>query len=190
MLSSPNSCLQEKPLMRRHRTHLLLAFILSGSIAAAAQAAKPAASPLASLAFLQGTWDAKAQGDTDATATGAYTFQLELNGHILARHGAYASCKGPQDFDCSHKDLLYVYSDGSPQPLKAIFFDNEGHVIHYTVTTPDPTTAVFLSDSSAPGPQFRLTYSLSGGVMSGKFQMLMPGQTEWRDYLIWSGARK
>ncbi len=63
-------------------------------------------------------------------------------------------------------------------------------MIHYDVSTPDATTAVFLSDSSSPGPRFRLTYSLKGGIMSGKFQMQMPGQSEWRDYLTWSGAKK
>jgi hypothetical protein len=155
-----------------------------------AQTPKPAASPLAPLAFLQGTWAAKAQGDTGAQGDADYTFELELRGNILARHGSYASCKGPQDFDCAHQDLLYVYPDGPSQSLKAIYFDNEGHVIHYDVSTPDATTAVFLSDPSAPGPRFRLTYSLKGGIMSGKFQMLMPGQTEWRDYLTWSGAKK
>ena len=32
----------------------------------------------------------------------------------------------------------------------AIYFDNEGHVIHYTVSTPDSSTAIFISDASLP----------------------------------------
>jgi hypothetical protein len=39
-----------------------------------------------------------------------------------------------------------------------MYFDNEGHVIHYNVSTPDATTVVFLSDASGAGPQFRLMY--------------------------------
>jgi hypothetical protein len=74
--------------------------------------------------------------------------------------------------------------------MKAIYFDNEGHVIHYDVSTPDPTTAVFLSDASATGPQFRLTYQRKNSTMSGKFQVRMPGQTEWQSYLEWSGDKK
>ncbi len=155
-----------------------------------AQPAPAAKDPLRALAFLQGTWEAKAHGDTGAQGNADYTFALELRGNVLARHGAYSSCKGPADFDCGHNDLLYVYADGPAQSLKAIYFDNEGHVIHYDVSTPDSTTAVFLSDSSSPGPRFRLTYSLKGGIMSGKFQMLAPGQTEWRSYLEWSGSKK
>ena len=76
------------------------------------------------------------------------------------------------------------------QPLKAIYFDNEGHVIHYNVTNPTPTTAVFLSDAAQPGPQFRLTYELKGESMSGKFQMKMPNQPDWKSYLEWSGPKQ
>lgn len=147
--------------------------------------------PWNALRFLEGTWDAKTQGQTSGvTAAGAYSFKKELGGHILARHSSAAGCKGPADFDCEHGDLLYVFQDALRQPLKAIYFDNEGHVIHYSVSTPNPASAVFLSDPTAPGPQYRLVYELKGAVMWGKFQMRMPGRTEWTSYLEWSGAKK
>jgi hypothetical protein len=114
---------------------------------------------------------------------------LELRDHIMARHGDLSQCKGPADFDCGHGDLLYIYHDSSTQPLKAIYFDNEGHVIHYDVSTPSPASVIFLSDSSQPGPQFRLVYELKDQIMYGKFQMRMPGQQDWKSYLEWSGAR-
>lgn len=156
-----------------------------------AQGAKPAVNPLAPLEFLQGTWQANnVHGDSGGTGSGDYTFGLELAGHVLARHGSYADCKGPQDFNCDHHDLLYVYADDAAKGLRAIYFSNEGHVIHYSVSTPEPTRAVFLSDASDPGPQFQLVYSLKGAIMSGKFQIKMPGQSEWRSYLEWSGAKK
>lgn len=72
--------------------------------------------------------------------------------------------------------------------MKAIYFDNEGHVIHYDVSAPNPTTAIFLSEAPHPGPQFRLVYELKGSIMSGQFQMRMSGQNEWKSYLEWSGA--
>ena len=34
--------------------------------------------------------------------------------------------------------------------LFALYLDSEGHVIYYTITTPDPHTAIFLSQSSSP----------------------------------------
>lgn len=155
-----------------------------------AQAPDATSNPFQPLAFLQGTWNAKAQGDTGAAATGWYTFQLELADHVLARHSYTAECKGPSNYDCAHGDLLYIYVDGAGQALKAIYFDSEGHIIHYDVSTPEPGTAVFLSDASIPGPQFRLVYTLKDSILSGKFQMRVPGQTEWRSYLEWTGGRK
>jgi len=143
------------------------------------------------LTFLEGTWDAKAEGPAGATTSGTYTFERELGGHIFARHStSNAGCKGPATFDCEHGDLLYVYEEAPGQPLQAIYFDNEGHVIHYDVSTPAPTTVVFDSEPSQPGPRFRLVYELNNSIMAGKFEMQMPGQTEWKTYLEWSGAKK
>lgn len=147
--------------------------------------------PWIALSFLEGTWDAKTHGETSGVnAAGTYSFRKELGGHILARHSSAAGCKGPADFNCEHGDLLYVFQDATGQPLKAIYFDNEGHVIHYSVSTPSPASALFLSDPTAPGPQYRLVYELNGAVMSGRFQMRMPGKTEWTSYLEWSGVKK
>jgi hypothetical protein len=153
--------------------------------------AAPAVDSWKPLQFLVGTWEGKTQGGSaQAAVAGTYTFQLELRNHVLARHFSNSECKGPASFDCEHGDLLYIYQDAAEQPLKAIYFDNEGHVIHYDVSIPSPTTAIFLSEASRPGPQFRLIYELKDAVMSGKFQMRMPGQTDWKSYLEWSGPKK
>jgi hypothetical protein len=166
----------------------LLAGLLLLCLFLSAQTPTTPTHPFQSLSFLEGTWDAKAQGNGGAAASGSYTFKLELTDHVLARHSYTAACKGPADYNCDHGDLLYVYEEAGK--LKAIYLDNEGHVIHYEVTTPEPNTAVFLSDGSNPGPSFRLTYSLKDAIMSGKFQVRMPGQTQWNSYLQWSGAKK
>ncbi|MGB6944961.1 MAG: hypothetical protein WBE37_21365 [Bryobacteraceae bacterium] len=143
------------------------------------------------LSFLEGTWDARTQGGTaGASASGTYIFKREVGGHLLARHSSGAGCKGPGDFDCDHSDLLLIYQEAPGQPLQGIYFDNEGHVIHYTVSTPALNSAVLTSDASAPGPHYRLVYKLEGGVMSGKFQIQMPGKTPWRSYLEWSGDKR
>jgi hypothetical protein len=141
------------------------------------------------LRFLLGTWEAESGGGTAAAkAIGVYSFAFELNNQILARHSGNASCKAPSDFNCDHSDLLYLYLEGGT--VKAIYFDNEGHTIHYSVTTPTPKSAVFLSDPATPGPQFRLAYERKDAVLSGKFQMKMPGQNEFKSYLEWSGSSK
>jgi hypothetical protein len=159
-----------------------------------AQSTPPSgADPWKALSFLQGTWSASTTtaGSSGGNVSGTYTFRSELGNHILARHTTnIEGCKGPATFDCDHGDLLYIYQNATGQSLKAIYFDNEGHVIHYDVSTPDATTAMFLSDASQPGPQFRLLYELKGAIMQGKFQMRMPGQNEWKSYLEWSGPKK
>jgi hypothetical protein len=147
--------------------------------------------PWAGLRFLIGSWEAKTTGGmAQAQSSGAYAFGLELHDHVLARHSSGGACKGPEDFDCQHSDLLYIYPAGDGQTLQAIYFDNEGHVLRYDVSTPKPGSAVFLSDPAQPGPQFRLSYELAGGLMIGKFQLRMPGRTEFTSYLEWGGKRQ
>ena len=147
--------------------------------------------PWAGLRFLIGSWEAKTTGGTaQAQSSAVYSFRMELRGHVMARHSGGGACKGPDSFDCLHSDLLFIYPEGPNQALKAIYFDNEGHVIHYTVSTPKPGSVVFLSESGQPGPEFRLSYDLADGVMMGKFQLRMPGQTEFTSYLEWSGKRQ
>jgi len=147
--------------------------------------------PWAGLRFLLGSWEAKTTGGmAQAQASAGYAFRLELRDHVLVRHTRSGGCKGPEDFDCLHGDVLYVYPAASGKTLQAIYFDNEGHVIHYDVSSPKPDTAVFLSDPAQPGPQFRLSYELVEGVMTGKFQLKMPGQADFMSYLEWSGKQE
>lgn len=144
------------------------------------------------LEFLEGTWEADTQaGSAKAEVSGTYSFKFELKHHVMVRHtDDSAACKGPATFDCEHSDVLYIYQEAANQPLKAIYLDNEGHVIHYAVSTPDAVTAAFISEASPSAPQFQLIYQRKGAVLSGKFQMRMPGQTEWKSYLEWNGAKR
>ena len=152
-------------------------------------AAQTKPDPFAAIQFLTGTWEAKGSGPGGVSPTGTYTFAPDLKNHLLSRFATTdKGCKGPVSFDCDHGDMLYIYPEAGS--LRAIYFDNEGHVLHYAVTTPTPTSVLFLSDAAQPGPQFRLTYELKSGVMYGKFQMHMPGSPDWTTYLDWSGAKK
>jgi len=168
-------------------TALILGFLV---LRQSGIAASEASDPWQALHFLEGTWEAHtAGGGAAAGALGWYSFTKELKGHVLARHGEVSGCQAPREFDCQHTDLLYVYQELPGQPLAAIYLDNEGHVLHYEVSVPAPDTVVFLS-AAGHGPQFRLTYQLEKGVMSGKFQMRAPGQKDWNSYLEWSGKQR
>jgi hypothetical protein len=170
---------------------LAIVLCVAGSYAPCASPAESGIDPWKSMQFLIGTWDARTEGGSAAAAgAGTYTFQPELRNHVLVRHSSSEKCKGPADYDCKHADLLFVYQEAPDQSFKAIYFDNDGHVIHCDVSVPTPTTVIMFSEPSRPGPQFRIAYELKGATMYGKFQMCSPGQTEFHSYLEWSGPKK
>ena len=176
----------------------LCAAMLTLATAAIAQAPPaPAADPLQALDFLVGTWSATtgAGGAAGARVIGKSTFRRDLGGHALQRTGSLDACTGPQTFDCQHHDQLTIFPDASSphgSGLYALYLDNEGHVIYYTVSTPAPHTAIFLSQGPPSAPHFRLSYRLEGSgptaVLAGKFEGSAPGTTDFHSYLEWSGS--
>jgi len=170
---------------------LLLALLLAPVLPLQAQTPPSGADPWAGLRFLLGNWEAKTTGGmAQAVSTGSYSFALELNGQLLARHSQNSSCSGPASYNCQHSDLLYIYAEAGSPALRAIYFDSEGHTIHYAVSTPQPNTAVFLSDPAQPGPRFRLSYERAGDLLQGKFELQAPGQGAFHTYLSWTGNQK
>lgn len=122
------------------------------------------AGPFDSLRFLQGDWVAEG---------GSFSLRPELGGKVLVRH----------NLSGSHEDLMVISHDG------ADYWDNEGHVIRYTVTA-DGKSAVFLSKEDAPGPRYRLTYVSTGAdTVSIKFEIAPPGKP-FQLYLEGKARRK
>jgi hypothetical protein len=184
------------------RLALLALALCAASLKAQTPTSAPAVDPLAPLDFLIGTWSAKtntAASASGAQANGTYTFRRDLNGHALARSSASDNCKGPANFDCGHHDQLTIFADPNAMALHkasllALYLDSEGHVIYYTVSTPDAHTAILNSQSLPSLPKYRLIYHLEGegpkAIMSGKFQMAAPGSDDFHSYLEWSGTKQ
>jgi hypothetical protein len=99
------------------RIALLAAVILLTVCGVAAQSPAKStakADPWAGLRFLLGSWSAKTTGGmAQAQASAGYAFRLELRDHVLARHSRSGACNAPDDFDCQHSDLLYIYPSGN-----------------------------------------------------------------------------
>lgn len=169
---------------------MLRKLFFAAALACTALCVHAQTSRLDALNFLLGTWSAStnANGSAGAKAIGTYTFARDLNGHAVLRTSSSDQCTGPKNFDCQHHDQLTIYTEPTGE-LAALYIDNEGHVIHYAVTTPDAMTAVFLSQGPAGAPHFQLIYHFDGKVMSGKFQGSAPGSTEFHSYLEWSGTK-
>ena len=114
------------------------------------------------LKFLIGDWTAE---------SGAFSLRPDLDGKILVRKNR-STAKG-----AVHEDLMVIYSGpgAGNAGLRAIFWDNEDHVIQYKVTA-DGKQAVFVSDGEQ-GPRYRLTYtSTAPAAISIKFEVAPPGK--------------
>jgi hypothetical protein len=152
---------------------------------------QPAAAddPWSSYRFLIGEWVGEGSGQP-GQGKGAFSLAPELQGKILLRknHAEYpASASRPA---AVHDDLMIVYQENKEK--KAIYFDSEGHVIHYTPSfSQDGQTLTFLSDTTAAAPRFRLSYTKSGAErVQIKFEMAPPDKPDSFKTYLEGGARK
>lgn len=145
-----------------------------------AQAPAPGTDPLAPLRFLVGTWRGEGTGQP-GRSVGVATFRFELEGRALVRR-SFADAPAAEGRPASrHEDLMTVFVGGGQ--LRALYLDNEGHVIHYLVA-PGPDGVTFTSEA-APGPRFRLSYRRKGeGQVALRFEIAAPAASEaFRTYL-------
>ncbi len=138
-----------------------------------------------SLRYLIGNWTGEGGGGP-GQGTGWFSFQVDLQGKVLVRknHSEFPATKDRPA--SAHDDLMIVYRESDSygeRGIHAIYFDNEEHVIHYTVTM-FGEKVIFTSDP-APGPRYRLTYSREGsdGVRL-KFEIAPPS----RDFSVYLEA--
>jgi hypothetical protein len=155
-------------------------------VAAALLSAQPAPDRWKPIEFLFGNW--VAQGGGTSTGQGSFTFEPQINRTIVVRRNFAEYSSGPEA-GTRHDDLMIVYADPPGSSLRAIYFDSEDHVIHYTVKTPSPNVAIFESDGSKDGPRFRLTYALRGKNLDGKFEVAAPGG-DLKPYLSWTSVKQ
>ena len=139
----------------------------------AAQQAKDQA--WASLQFLVGEWAGVGNGQP-GQGGGKCSFGADLEGRVLVRksYAEYPAADGRPSF--RHDDLMIVYPEAAG--LRAEYFDNEGHVIHYAVRVTGDS-AEFLSGAAAGAPRYRLTYVKAGPDGLGlKFEIAPPGKPD------------
>ncbi len=168
---------------------MMIALCLSAAgLAGQASAEKGTVSPLQTLAFLLGDWISK--GATElGESEGLSSFAGELDGRIMVRRSSTKFISG-RSAGTKHEDLLVIYAEGPAAGLRAIFFDGEGHVIHYLLAVPEPQTAVFDSDPAQPGPRYRLTHTVKNNRLETKFEIALPGQTEYKTYISGTSIKK
>ena len=73
---------------------------------------------------------------------------------------------------------MVIYPDAGSEQSRAIYFDNEGHVINYSATWSAAGDVLTFVSQPAPGmPQFRLIYKkVDAQTMTVSFEIAPPGQ--------------
>jgi hypothetical protein len=125
--------------------------------------------------WLMGEWKGEGSGEP-GKGSGIFSFKTDLDNKILVRR-AHSEYPGPSGKPATiHDDLLIVYLDFSGNPAKAIYFDNEGHTINYTIDYTNKAI-ILLSDKISKMPVFRLTYTLlDNNSINTKFEMSQDGE--------------
>jgi hypothetical protein len=167
----------------------MLVFAILIAAATPARSAPALDRDLAPLQFLAGDWVAVSK---PGEGTGSFSFTPDVQGSILVRrnHSENPAANGrPAGI---HDDLMVVFHEGSPAVVRAIYFDSEGHTIRYTADVAAAGQVTFVSDASAPGPRFRLSYaSHRDGTLDGKFEVAPPGKPDaFATYFAWSAVAR
>lgn len=139
--------------------------------------------------FLLGEWVGEGTG-SPGEGTGGFTFSLDLQNTVLVRKN-YANYPATKDRPAfRHDDLMIVYQEGGK--TRATYFDNEQHVINYSVTvSSDSNSIVFVSDMVSSAPRFRLTNSKAGkGKIAITFEIAPPGKPDSFSRYIEATARR
>ncbi|MCE5204724.1 MAG: hypothetical protein LLF80_01265 [Porphyromonadaceae bacterium] len=124
--------------------------------------------------WLMGEWKGEGTGNP-GQGGGTFSFAYDLDKNIIVRksHSEYPATNNKPKI--IHDDLMVVYSNDSKSPSKAIYFDNEGHIINYAITYADKSIT-FTSIKLTNTPVFRLTYTLlENDLVNTKFEMSNDG---------------
>src|SRR5512143_2819888 len=115
---------------------------------------------LQQLNFLMGEWIGDGSGNP-GQGTGGFSFNYDLQNTVLVRknYSEYQATENKPAF--RHEDLTVIYH-APDDTLRAVYFDNEGHVIHYVVEPgEDGKSATFISAPAEQNARYRLCYAIT-----------------------------
>jgi hypothetical protein len=139
--------------------------------------------------FLIGDWIGSGSGKP-GQGSGEFSLKFDLDNKILVRRNRnqLAPTAG-QASAAVHEDLMVIYPQPGNSSFRAVYFDNEGHVIHYGISLAD-RTAVFESNEPGNATKFKLTYELKpDALLSIQFAIAAPGKP-FQTYVSGTAKRK
>ena len=157
-----------------HKRIVSTALLCCLTVAAQAQPAAGTAKFGSKWRLLLGDW--AGEGPKGA-ASGSCSFRFELGEHIIVRtNHAELPASGARQAT-AHDDFMVIYPGSAENQGRAMYWDNEGHVIEYSASwATDGNTLTFVS-KAGPGPQFRLIYQkVDADALSVSFEIAPPGQ--------------
>lgn len=125
--------------------------------------------------WLIGEWQGEGSGQP-GQGGGTFSFAFDLDKKIIVRksHSEYPASKNKPKV--IHDDLMIIYLDSNSNRTRAVYFDNEGHIINYSISNADKSITL-TSDKIANVPIFRLTYTLlDNDMINTKFEMSQDGE--------------
>ncbi len=133
---------------------------------------------LEQLNFLTGEWVGDGSGNP-GQGTGGFSFTYDLQKNILVRKNfaEYPATENKPAF--RHEDLTVIYRTPD-DTLRAVYFDNESHVIHYVVEPgEDGKSATFISAPAEQNARYRLCYTTpKENEVAINFEIAPPGQPD------------
>lgn len=108
--------------------------------------------------WLTGEWKGEGSGQP-GQGGGTFSFIPDLNNKIIVRKSHSEYITEQSKTPVIHEDLMVIYADQEGNFTRAIYFDNEGHTINYSISFSEREITL-TSDKTAGIPVFRLTYTL------------------------------
>ncbi len=129
--------------------------------------------------WLVGEWRGEGEGGPGAGG-GTSSFAFDLGGQVLVRRSHSSYDAGPGRPATVHDDLLIVHPGSVPDRDRAVYFDNEGHVIDYDAAWSEGGDVLAFVSAASPGaPRVRLTYRrLGDDLVAVEFAVAPPGKPE------------
>lgn len=162
--------------------------ILPALVAAALSAPAATPDPLEPLRFLQGEWTGGDAAHPEA-GSGTFTFERALDGKAMTRRNTTRFPPRDGRPAQTHTDLMVIYPEGGA--LRALYVDNEGHVIHYAGAALPEGRGIAFTSEAGPGPRFRLTYTVTGAdEVNTRFEISPQEHPEAFARYLEGGARR